>query len=64
MTVAAERTGIALTTLSGLASGDHRASATVVKQLADALECAAATLFPEVSGRFVESEPVLVEVPA
>lgn len=42
--------GMKLTTLSGLVNGDHGASMRTVRQLADALNCSPATLFPELLG--------------
>ena len=51
--------GIPLTTLSGLAHGDHRASMKTVRALSDGLGCAAETLFPELAfPELRESTPV------
>lgn len=47
MTEAAARSGVALTTLSGLAHGDHRASFRTIEALAQGIGCSAETLFPE-----------------
>jgi transcriptional regulator with XRE-family HTH domain len=54
MTEAAARSGVALTTLSGLAATDHRASIRTAHQLAQGIECAVGTLFPELTTRFAE----------
>lgn len=47
MTDVAAKAGIALTTLSGLAQGDHRAGWGTIDKIASALDCHAETLFPE-----------------
>jgi transcriptional regulator with XRE-family HTH domain len=49
MTQAAAHSGVALTTLSGLAQGDHRASLRTVEALASGIGCSAETLFPELA---------------
>lgn len=49
MTEAAAQSGVALTTLSGLAQGDHRASIRTVDALAQGIGCEAETLFPELA---------------
>lgn len=51
MTEAAGRSGLALSTVSGLAQGDHRASIRTVAALAGGLGCRAETLFPELEFR-------------
>lgn len=63
MTTAAERAGIALTTLSGLANGDHGASPTVAHQIANGIACSPEALFPTLTRRFAEVD-VEVAVPA
>ena len=69
MTEAADRAGIALTTLSGLAADGHRASIGTAHQIAEALECSPGTLFPELTTFFTaapkrprgaDSEPAVV----
>lgn len=47
MTEAAAASGIGLTTLSNLATGDRGASMTTVRALSEGLNVAAETLFPE-----------------
>lgn len=66
MTEAANRSGVALTTLSGLAAGDHRASIETAHKIAQGIECTPGTLFPELTTRFavVELAAALAEVPA
>lgn len=59
MTEAAARSGLALTTVSGLAKNDHRASIKTVEALASGLGCSAETLFPELAG-FEDREKELV----
>lgn len=49
MTEAAARSRVALTTLSGLAQGDHGASIKTVEALAVGIGCSAETLFPELA---------------
>lgn len=53
MTAGAAASGVPLTTLSGLANGDHRAGPRTVKALAEGLGCAPETLFPELAFRDV-----------
>lgn len=50
LTEAAERSGMSLTTLSGLAKHDHNASIKTCEKLAQGLGCSAETLFPELAG--------------
>lgn len=50
LTEGAEVCGISLTTLSGLASGDHGASDKIVRQVADGLGVDDGVLFPELAG--------------
>lgn len=57
MTEAAAMCGIALTTLSGLAAGDHRASDKTIRSIADGLGVADGALFPELAG-FVAKDDV------
>jgi transcriptional regulator with XRE-family HTH domain len=49
MTEVAQLAGLPLTTVSGLAQGDHRASMKTVRQLAEGVGCEAETLFPELA---------------
>lgn len=49
MTETSRVSGIPLTTLSGLAGGDHGASMTTVKALAKGLDVDEETLFPELA---------------
>lgn len=63
MTEGASLSGIPLTTLSGLAQGDHRASIKTARALADGIGCSIETLFPELSGQFEQAEQT-VAVPA
>lgn len=56
LTQAARDSGIALTTLSGLRQGDHRASIRTAEQLARGLGCSAETLFPELTGSFTVAD--------
>lgn len=49
MTEAAALSSVALTTLSGLAQGDHRASLRTIEALATGIGVAAETLFPELA---------------
>lgn len=47
MTEAARQAGLPLTTVSGLANGDHRASMKTVRSLSEGLGINAETIFPE-----------------
>lgn len=47
MTQVADRSGLPLTTVSGLYNGDNGASLKTVEKLANGTGCNAATLFPE-----------------
>lgn len=49
MTEAAAQSQLALTTVSGLSQGDHRASMKTVRQLAEGIGCEPETLFPELA---------------
>lgn len=49
MTEAAQRSGLPLSTLSGLVNGDHRASMKTVRALSEGLGVNAETLFPELA---------------
>ena len=49
MTEAAARSGLALTTVSGLSHGDHRASLKTAEALAGGIGCSVETLFPELA---------------
>lgn len=60
MTEAADRCGISLTTLSGLANGDHNASDRTIRQICDALEVSDGTLFPELAGFRYAPNPIAV----
>lgn len=56
LTEAAELFGLPLTTLSGLAQGNHRASIQTVRQIEDTAGAdVAAALFPELGGLYVAS---------
>jgi len=54
----ADRTGKTAQTISGLYRQDHRASAPMAQAIATAVGCEAEALFPELTGRFVETSTV------
>jgi transcriptional regulator with XRE-family HTH domain len=54
LTQTADRADISRASLSALATGQSRASLPTVKQLADALGCRQATLFPTLTHTFAE----------
>ena len=59
MTNLAAESGLSLTTISGLAQGDHRASDRTIQAIAGALVCEPSILFPELAGFELRAEELV-----